>query len=78
MNERWDLPGQSQLDFDAGIIVGEVDRIDRVTFAKSTRQKAGQTAADCGFDLLFRDSLFVGVQEVAVLDPAESTPRVPT
>ena len=78
MNEGGDLPGQSQLDFDARAVVGEVDLVDGVALAESARKKAGKAAADGRLDLLLRDSLLVRVKEVPVLDAAESASRVPT
>jgi hypothetical protein len=55
----------------------EVDFVDSITLSKAAGEEAGEAAADRGLDLLLRDPLLVGVKEVAVLDAAEATSRVP-
>jgi hypothetical protein len=55
----------------------EVDFVDSVALSKAAGEEAGEAAADGGLDLLLRDPLLVGVKEVAVLDAAEATSRVP-
>jgi hypothetical protein len=57
--------------------VQEVDLVDGVAFAQPAREEAGEAAADGRLDLLLRDPLLVRVEEVAVLDAAETAAGVP-
>ena len=77
MDERRNLPGQGKLDFDPGVVLTEVDLIDGVTLPQAARQEAGEAAAHRRLDLLLRDPLLVGVEEVAVLDATEPAASVP-
>ena len=78
VDEGRDLPRQRQLDLDPGVLLAEVDLVDGVALPQAARQKAGEAAAHRRLDLLLRDPLLVGVEEVAVLDAAVADSGVPT
>jgi len=77
VDEGRDFPGEGQLDLDPGVVLAEVDLVDGVALAEAAGQEAGEAAAHRRLDLLLRDPLLVGVEEVAVLDAAESASSVP-